>query len=796
MTITVTTIDQGPFIATGVEQAINYTFMTLTDGEIAVYTSKGASRVLLDPSVYVVERNRAFDGSAEEGGTVTLNAGSAEVGSSIYLRAAPRDDRDIVWSDTGSRLKNLNEEQDRITLRALVANEVLSRALVVSAGQTPPDPGDLVDSFNKANKDLSNAEIPPVTEFGAPAAPALILERDATPERFGVTPNMKAGLADFSGVLQAMLDSTQQTAADAKKAIIIPGGDYVMEEQASITCGNYDGGAVSLLGEGGKTARLIAHPDNADGLLKIIRAHNMETVHVEGLTFCSRLLQRTSNAVLNAKNPLYATAPINKNNGTALLIDGPIPGDGIYGVEDMTAVRVMNNLWCGIGDDQDLTAWNGIWNKALHVKGAWFGEFIGNHFAGLFEADCAAGFVNGNNVAAMHLEHCYAPDVIRNKFNGVWDINAWLEGKEAGAGADISARFGVRWEGGRLSKNIFGGLARDAVVISHEYGPGTLQSPGFQIDHNHVNFRRNGITINGHRQIESTSNEFYAREVANPFGEALPAAYKLTDCGDFDSTNDAFLEIGWRTDDANAFVCYRVIDKLQGFKAHGPRFNCNGIGLHISAPTGASSPDPTVYTRSFQVLDAVEGGRRAFDLWGTAGFKKYVDLSGVRGIAWETIEQVNGSDLKRIISNASEPTNTISSGIVHDTDNSDFASRSDPLAGFIGVRARNSTGVFAPCWYVQARFQSNVSGGENAIVDLLVKKGGADTVFMSFDGPSGWVLTGAGRALKVGAGLSAWGVNPPGARPTVTGSRGGNAALASLLTAIAATGIIVDGTTA
>ncbi len=47
--------------------------------------------------------------------------------------------------------------------------------------------------------------------------------------------------------------------------------------------------------------------------------------------------------------------------------------------------------------------------------------------------------------------------------------------------------------------------------------------------------------------------------------------------------------------------------------------------------------------------------------------------------------------------------------------------------------------------------------------------------------------------VKVGTGLGVWGTTPPGAQPTVTGSRGGNAALASLLTALAATGLIVDG---
>lgn len=52
------------------------------------------------------------------------------------------------------------------------------------------------------------------------------------------------------------------------------------------------------------------------------------------------------------------------------------------------------------------------------------------------------------------------------------------------------------------------------------------------------------------------------------------------------------------------------------------------------------------------------------------------------------------------------------------------------------------------------------------------------------------------QELQVSAGFAAFGVTPPASRPSVTGSRGGNAALASLLTAIDATGLIIDGTSA
>jgi hypothetical protein len=49
--------------------------------------------------------------------------------------------------------------------------------------------------------------------------------------------------------------------------------------------------------------------------------------------------------------------------------------------------------------------------------------------------------------------------------------------------------------------------------------------------------------------------------------------------------------------------------------------------------------------------------------------------------------------------------------------------------------------------------------------------------------------------LQLGKGLGVWRTPPPSSKPTVTGSKGGNAALASLLTALASYGLITDSTT-
>lgn len=52
------------------------------------------------------------------------------------------------------------------------------------------------------------------------------------------------------------------------------------------------------------------------------------------------------------------------------------------------------------------------------------------------------------------------------------------------------------------------------------------------------------------------------------------------------------------------------------------------------------------------------------------------------------------------------------------------------------------------------------------------------------------------RDAHLSRGIGVHGSTPPTAKPSVTGSRGGNAALASLLTALASYGLITDGTTA
>jgi hypothetical protein len=61
------------------------------------------------------------------------------------------------------------------------------------------------------------------------------------------------------------------------------------------------------------------------------------------------------------------------------------------------------------------------------------------------------------------------------------------------------------------------------------------------------------------------------------------------------------------------------------------------------------------------------------------------------------------------------------------------------------------------------------------------------------DGVSQLQVLGKG---KFSLGLGVFNATPPAAKPSVTGSRGGNAALASLITALASYGLVLDSTTA
>lgn len=128
MTITVTTLEAGPFTATGASQEVAFAFKVFSSAEIEVVDADG--EIIVSPDDYAVESNAAVGGAILEGGTVTLGAGALDAATTFYLRARPYEGQDQVFSSAGTRLENLNEGLDRVSL------QVLRQRLDLEAGLT------------------------------------------------------------------------------------------------------------------------------------------------------------------------------------------------------------------------------------------------------------------------------------------------------------------------------------------------------------------------------------------------------------------------------------------------------------------------------------------------------------------------------------------------------------------------------------------------------------------------------------------------------------------------------------
>jgi hypothetical protein len=131
----------------------------------------------------------------------------------------------------------------------------------------------------------------------------------------------------------------------------------------------------------------------------------------------------------------------------------------------------------------------------------------------------------------------------------------------------------------------------------------------------------------------------------------------------------------------------------------------------------------------------------------------------------------------------------------------------------------NYTGsVFAPGFFANTLFQAGkTAGGSPGNVALFGAAGEQRGILLKRAALNGWAILvqGAtddlnigrwndagvfqGNALAINRATGTVGFNnttPPAAKPTISGSRGGNAALASLLTALASYGLITDSSTA
>lgn len=688
------------------------------------------------------------------GGQVALNAAAVPVGGwdparhRLIIRRWTERRQGVALPDAeGHKPRATEQALDRQMRIAQEMSDDLDRAILAGPGQTPPSVDEIARAAAAAPEAIAAAgeartaaeeakgatankldkELPPTSPevFDGGYSANVILDKPHVPDRFGATQAMLDGMADATAVIQRMLDASQDSAKDKLKPLELGAGRFRMDGRVTIDLGNYEGSLLRITGVGNNGTKIVLDRLNRDGAIKINRPHNMEHVHVSDLAFCSVLPQDDFVFPGQPYNP-------NDNNGTALWITtGITPGSPGWGVQDDRSVRIERVHLHGVGPDSGEAHFVGVWGEAgVRIDFAWFPIIRDCAWRGIYQPDFDSANAN-NNRHCLLLNHCYAPEIETNLFNGYWGTGAANIGHEPNG--TPGERFPWRWEGGRVRHNIFGGLLTDAMVFSHNFEPGTtLMAPGFQILDNHINARRFGVVMNGHRQVEITGNEFYTQHVAWP-GEALPASVKLSDCGDVDSANNLFGEPGRYQTDDNAFCAYRLENEVTGFKSVGDRFNHGGIGVRVGA--GQTS-------RTIQVLDAVVTGKRVDALW--APFKRVVDKSGKAAVFWEEVEQ-GLWDQKRFRSHTADVNNSPVVAIERVRD--DFGSVAAPKLGALSFRGRNSAGTLLDALWLEGLMQRNTAGNEATGAILAGYVNGQYVSFLSFSGESGQAFMNIGQVI-------------------------------------------------
>lgn len=205
------------------------------------------------------------------------------------------------------------------------------------------------------------------------------------------------------------------------------------------------------------------------------------------------------------------------------------------------------------------------------------------------------------------------------------------------------------------------------------------------------------------------------------------------------------------------------------------------IGNFSSVAT--SSPDSTAvgYGASTSALEAVAVGASANAGSSGTAIGKSASVTGINGIA---IGAGSSADIDSVVigTSATGPLVTTPNAVVIGKSAVVSVNRGMAIGWSASVSTLNNGIAFGHA--ASVTHQGAIAMGRDAI-STGTKRLTAGTIGGSRD-----------MEIQCGLGFAAWGSTPPLTQPTVTGSRGGNAALASLLTALAATGLIIDGSTA
>jgi len=245
---------------------------------------------------------------------------------------------------------------------------------------------------------------------------------------------------------------------------------------------------------------------------------------------------------------------------------------------------------------------------------------------------------------------------------------------------------------------------------------------------------------------------------------------------------------GFRLNHANSSLEFGPLD------ASG---NMTALGVAVY-DTGVVQAGGSLYALNNGAFGLTGGGGAYVLSWGVGGYIDWFDATGSKRY-WrmngaEAMNLDNTGNLATIgrIS-AVGLTSTASVIVGNDT-------ATTPLLTINGDKTANRMLQFStagvPRWKIFAGTGETGTGnaGSDFTINAYTDAGGSIGTALTISRPTRSVIV--GTSLAVGAGIAAFGATPPVSKPVVSGAKGSNAALGSLLTALAAAGFITDSTTA
>lgn len=673
-------------------------------------------------------------------------------------------------------------------------------------------------------------------------------------EWFGADPT---GTNPSDVAIQAAGNALAATAISAAKVLRFGPGRFLFNNLANITVptgqqAGYLYNGLTIEGAGQYATKFIAAPGNASGLIavnlyaasSVVRMRRFSIVSTLDATLSANLGVNNGVAIHVTRTDGTPNNPLASSIGyqQAWFEDINVCGDS----QDEGAAVAKQGLWKKIFQLDYL--WDPTFqNVNIACPAGSSPSDVETNYPGI----SAASRVAGTGTAMVEFNSCYDPQFLSNcKFSGLFAAGVHYHGTVS------SPSIGQRMEGGSYILPEIANVL-DCVVIDQSYnfavtgnttagsatvtnvspanifggwgitGPGiplgtaasaynssantiTLSKPAtatatgvsmtivvepsimsddMRVVGGQLSPRRHGIVFRQYQDAVVIGTFFMLNAAQWDSNEPLPAAIYCSTSSNIKSLGNNFGG-GWVANltpgpALAGSVGIRVDGASTCIESDNDRYDMNGLGMHVVTIPSAGAPTQSGPQRSVQLRSPAYGGRNGGSV---TAFLPLYDPNGV--VATDAISQTTTTDFFDIVS----PVLGVANSPVHRNRRlrSDYAALTANVQlgsySFSGLDSAGAEQTFSALTCIAS---STSAGACRSALSLYAMVGGTLTDLLVVNGYTGQVEMPQASIAAVGF----YGAPAVTTRPTITGSKGSNAGLASLISALVSLGLVQDQTT-